>query len=700
MDLFIETKMLIERIQLSVKKNSSITGHLYLLIFLAFIVIIPIEGNGQSNQKIEKQAMANFDKGNYVKARDLFIKLSDSNWNENNTSFFLAQCYLKLHQPEKAFELLTNVSEPNEEIKLLSILSSVYSENFDEALELLENFKNTQAESPEVEELVSSVLEHYEKKKGFIVQNLGDNINSPDREYSAVMYNDYNKLLFTSRKEQSSSTADDGLAFETIYSTQIDTINNWEKAKPFDLEIEKEKIHDATVQIYGSGEKMILYRDGKLYKTELLNGNWTRVEDLPLHNYNASDTHCFISSDEKTVFFASDYLSGGLNLDLFYATKDTLGQWTEPVPLAVFNTEFDEDAPFLANDSTFYFSSRGHNSIGGYDIFKSTYNHEKKQWNTPENLGFPINTVAEDTYYSTDGQLSYLSSTRRGGYGSLDLYRVFLFNKVKIEGVLLDDLKQPIRDAIIHVNYDSTTLTSYSDDQGHYEMFAPLNEKMEVKIIKDSLNIFEGDYIVNIFMKDANNNEFNFYIDSSNPNKNNETSNVLNHINIDVKNDLKNNPIISSVDKESEEAWATKINNTNIEKRKLELAKREFFTVKRKKNGSDMSSDNFKIYNANIIAKEIIEEVNKDNKDTVDEKAEDAYVVQLLTLASKKLPDNRFFKDLDLKSIKKRKGKDGLSRFYVSISLTKKRALEAMKDLRKIGYHDAFVRKLSRYDEL
>ena len=112
--------------------------------------------------------------------------------------------------------------------------------------------------------------------------------------------------------------------------------------------------------------------------------------------------------------------------DIYMATlqeDDSWGQIKNMGPK--FNTEFDEDAPFIhANGNLLYFSSQGHNSMGGFDIFFSTLKDGK--WGKPTNVGAPINTPNDDIFYvvSANGERAYFSSARKGGMGGQDIYVV------------------------------------------------------------------------------------------------------------------------------------------------------------------------------------------------------------------------------------------------------------------------------------
>ena len=110
--------------------------------------------------------------------------------------------------------------------------------------------------------------------------------------------------------------------------------------------------------------------------------------------------------------------------DLYVTKKTASGDWGEPVNLGPkINTPYNDDAPFLhADGKTLFFSSEGHNSMGGYDIFYTTITDVG--FTDPVNLGYPVNTTEDDIYYviSADGERGYYASNRKGGFGQQDIY--------------------------------------------------------------------------------------------------------------------------------------------------------------------------------------------------------------------------------------------------------------------------------------
>jgi len=137
----------------------------------------------------------------------------------------------------------------------------------------------------------------------------------------------------------------------------------------------------------------------------------------------------YISNIQNVVFLSSYGDSRKNSLDIYISHKTDEG-WSEPEKLPdIINTPYDEAFPFLSEDgSTLYFSSKGHNSIGGYDIFKSTYNSKNNTWSEPINLDFPINTPFDEIMYASDryDETAFFASTRESQSSQIGVYRILL----------------------------------------------------------------------------------------------------------------------------------------------------------------------------------------------------------------------------------------------------------------------------------
>ena len=136
----------------------------------------------------------------------------------------------------------------------------------------------------------------------------------------------------------------------------------------------------------------------------------------------------YLSPDRSKLFFASYGDDDKNGKDIYIAYRLPNGAWGKPTNLGpVINTQYDEDYPFYDEPThTLYYSSQGHNSMGGYDIFKSVYNEAKNTWSTPVNMDFPINTPGDDILFIADtmNQTAFFSSTRSTGNGRIAVYKI------------------------------------------------------------------------------------------------------------------------------------------------------------------------------------------------------------------------------------------------------------------------------------
>ena len=262
--------------------------------------------------------------------------------------------------------------------------------------------------------------------------NLGNIVNSKYDEYAPVLDALENTLIFTSRRIGSTGgeIADDGKYFEDIYiSTKVE--GNWSAPLPIGENINTNG-HEATISLSADGEQLYIYRDdmgdGNIYVSKFNGDTWGRPTRLgSTINTGARETHASVSSDNNTLYFTSDREGGGGGMDIYLSKRLPNGEWSKAINLGnQINTKYDEEGPFIHPDgNTLFFSSRGHNSIGGFDVFFSNRMPDGN-WTQPQNIGYPINT-ADDEYFfvtSPDGKRAYYSSSQIGGFGEKDLYQV------------------------------------------------------------------------------------------------------------------------------------------------------------------------------------------------------------------------------------------------------------------------------------
>ncbi|WP_075343199.1 OmpA family protein [Tenacibaculum agarivorans] len=161
----------------------------------------------------------------------------------------------------------------------------------------------------------------------------------------------------------------------------------------------------------------------KIFKATLINGVWDAIEELPFNDEVYSTGHPALSPDEKTLYFTSNKPGGFGLTDLYKVTIYEDGTYGKPENLGKhINTEKREMFPFIAKDSTLYFSSDGYKNLGLLDIFKS--NFLKDSLAEVTNIGAPFNSGDDDFsfFIDSDNKTGYFSSNREGGKGEDDIY--------------------------------------------------------------------------------------------------------------------------------------------------------------------------------------------------------------------------------------------------------------------------------------
>ncbi|MFT5665989.1 MAG: hypothetical protein ACI9DK_000166 [Vicingaceae bacterium] len=267
--------------------------------------------------------------------------------------------------------------------------------------------------------------------------NLGDNLNGFYPDFSPVVRIDESAIYYTSRRLREDSSnfgiydPIDGMMFEDIYVSLREDDGTW--GTPYPLNINTDD-HEATVNLSIDGRTLYLYKDingnGQLFESKLENDSmgyetWSEPELLGSDiNSKAYETHVTITPDGKKLYFISDREGGVGGKDIYYCNRLPTGRWALSQNAGpILNSDHDEDGVYMHPDGkTMYFSSDGHESMGGYDIMYSTITDTG--WTKPTNMGYPINSVGDDVFFVTtpDGKRAYFSSFKEEGYGEKDVY--------------------------------------------------------------------------------------------------------------------------------------------------------------------------------------------------------------------------------------------------------------------------------------
>ena len=283
-----------------------------------------------------------------------------------------------------------------------------------------------------------------------------DIINTQYSEYSPLINADESLLIFTSRRKNTTGGQKDPYDlryYEDVYYSK--NKEGWQQPQGIGTPINTLS-HEAIVGLSPDGQKLFLYRGdksgkGDIYECTLNGRKWSKPKKLPEPiNTKSHETSASISFDGRTLYFVSDREEGKGKKDIYVSVKSSKGVWGKPKNIEQLNTEFDEDGVFIhPNGKSLYFSSKGHNTMGGYDIFISELN-EKGEWSVPKNIGYPINSPDDDIFFvmSADAQRGYFTSSKTGGKGEKDIYMIDFTKEESLQsGALLTIVKGSVMDA-------------------------------------------------------------------------------------------------------------------------------------------------------------------------------------------------------------------------------------------------------------
>ena len=353
------------------------------------------------------------------------------------------------------------------------------------------------------------------------IDNVGGDINSQYPDYSPVITADESEMIFTSRRPETTGGGIDPFMNEPFEDMYIaDRINNkWGQARNMGPTVNTDG-HDSNCGLSADGQKFLIYKDvnhGDVFESFLTGTVWSTPEKLNKNiNTDAHESSSSYTPDGNTIYFISDKEGGLGGRDIYTSTKSFKGKWGEAVNLGpIINTPEDEEGIFVHPDGkTIYFSSKGHQTMGGYDVFKSIYNDSLKSWSKPENIGYPINTTDEDVFFSVaaSGKHAYYSSVRADGYGEKDIYRVTFFGPVKsvilnTEDNLIASHNEPVKEKVklARIDIKEAQLTLLKgfilDDKTNKPLEATIeiidNERNEV-IASFTSNSVTGRYLVSM----------------------------------------------------------------------------------------------------------------------------------------------------------------------------------------------------------
>jgi len=468
---------------------------------------------------------------NNLGALNILLEVYKTNMDNANINFLIGACYMNLNQYEKAEpflwralpyaspeynQLYSDTSSSMFVYFYLGIISQI-KYRFNEAIYYFNFFKYyLKSDYAFYPRYISFVYElnrwiqtcenarrHIANQRKIIIENIGPFVNTEWPEYAPVISSDLKLLYFTTRRPDNvggQKDVDDKFFEDISVSTYNDVEDRWENVKNLGAPINS-KNHEATVSLSHDGKKLFIYKDdkgdGNVYESTVDNNVWSKPEKLSV-NSKSWEPHVCITPDGKTLYFVSNRPGGLGGTDIYKAVILPDGEWGNIENLGpVVNTMYDEESPFILSDGkTMYFSSKGHDSMGGYDVFTTTID-STGAFTKPENMGFPINTTEDDVFFfpTTNPNVIYYSSAKKDGYGDMDIYRITIKEEVQriaiLKGNVFDELFfKPIASNIEIKEVDGDFVRNLPTYQktGEYYIDLPIGKKYEITVIAEGFD--------------------------------------------------------------------------------------------------------------------------------------------------------------------------------------------------------------------
>ncbi len=412
-----------------------------------------------------------FKNGNFEGALDEYLVLIGKDIDNVKVNYRIGVCYLNtdIDKPSavKYFEKIKNTFSENE-IKYLLARAYQFGLKFDEAIRLFDEYKkegkgsSTNIKDADIQiQYCINAKELIKYPLNVDFENLGGYINSEYPDYFPFVPADESFLIFnTKRPESGGLPYEDGTWPANIYFAKVKA-GEYYKAKPIGRVINSPYGDEEAVGLSSSGDYLLIYFDnmqgtGDIYISKAdrsRNFKSPILLDEQINSMKGQEISASITGDGNTIYFASTRNGGLGGSDIYSCKRLPNGSWGPAQNLgSEINTPQNEDFPNISPDGNFlFFSSMGHTSMGGYDIFVAKWNEEEGQFSGAKNIGYPINTPEDDMNFrvSATGKYGYLSARRKDGFGDLDIYRVNFLDIDPEYTVVTGTVKSSVSDNVV-----------------------------------------------------------------------------------------------------------------------------------------------------------------------------------------------------------------------------------------------------------
>jgi outer membrane protein OmpA-like peptidoglycan-associated protein len=495
------------------------------ILFLLLLVIIQVDGQENNSQKALKffeKAKSDFDAGNWKDCESDLDKAIVADSTLADPYIMMGDVYLETGRPEEAVKQYTkafNLNPKHVDIVCNLLANTLFSlERYEEASGYYEKLLAMPYIGSELKKTVDAKLKTslfrismMENPVAFNPVNMGFPVNTEADEYINALAADGSGIFFTRRVKNPAGQM--RAYFEDFYFAKFtgDSLKNVVK-----LDYPPGKENDAAALCISADGRLLFftacfrpdsYGGCDLYFSEKIGDKWVTARNMGSQvNSDGWDSQPFISPDGKTLYFASNRPGGMGSSDIWKTERKSDGSWGKPVNLGKpVNTAESEMAPFIHYDNqTLYYSSAGNPGMGGADLFKSV--HLNGIWTQPENLGYPINTRADELVIIVDpaGKSGFISSNSLKGNGGYDIFRFELYDAIRpvpvtyLKGKVFDKisgLPLEARFELIDIKLDSTIVEATSDRQnGEFLVCLPGNRDYALNVSHDGYLFYSDNF--------------------------------------------------------------------------------------------------------------------------------------------------------------------------------------------------------------
>lgn len=434
----------------------------YFLLFTLFILntFVFSQENASADDAANKLKL-----GNYEDALVDYLQLLNVEPRNELYNYNAGICYLNTNENKaKAIpylEIVTRKATYNHEADYLLARAYQYAGRYDDAIKMFENYKVYLIQKGKVNSEVNEQIQYCINAKELVkypvsvsFHSLGKNINTEFNEYFPFVTSNESFIVYNSnRPEKNAEKLPNGVYGNSILISKV-VNGQYTKAVSIGAPINTGNSGTEVIGLSANGETMLLliynanHQANVYISTLTANGTYGKPELLSNKiNSGGDEIAACINQAGNTIFFASNRKGGFGGTDIYVCKKlpNNGGEWSAPQNAGPnVNTASNEDFPNISPDEkTLYFSSKGHTSMGGYDIFKSNYEASTNTFSNTKNIGYPINTAYDDMNFriSKNGKFGYIAAIRPNGFGEYDIYRV-KFDEVESESsVVIGEFK-------------------------------------------------------------------------------------------------------------------------------------------------------------------------------------------------------------------------------------------------------------------